>query len=967
MVKEELKVGILFSITGTTSITERGQYQACLLAIRHINESGGINGKLLIPIVEDGASDPDITCQKAEKLIVSDQVTAIIGCYTAACRKKVIPVLEKYNVLMFYPTINEGEEQHPNIFYSNSAPNQQLLDFIPWLIKNVGKSFYLLGSDYIYPRQINRYVRLLVQSHGGSIYGEHYVALGNQIFDNQISEIHKMKPDIIFSTLVGDSTISYYQQHEKQGLNQVIASNVTAETEIEAINPNGTVEYYSCFSYFSSIDSAHNRRFLSEFKRIYGTDTISSVIESSYNSVFLLAEALKKINTITTDSIRSALSGLSLDAPQGKIMVDQYNQHVWLNSRIGKLNEASRFTIVWESENLIAPIPFLDQALPDEVKNTRHSHNVQYLESKITQHLPYLSGLKKALSRMPYPFFYFDEEGMLLEIFNDDSAMPPSFLHDLRPGDTVHRYALDKNGIGHTFGKNSTSYEAAIEKDGQSDIPYVAVRFPIIGKSKILKGVLSVYIPNEIPESIKLLLTSIEEIIHLCVNMADNKEDQLIMADALHELTDKQSEGLFIIKKGMIRFQNHTAAKLWEHKRDLVNSVIKDFSSKQEENLKDDDYVIRRKDENESYEIKVSCKNSMYFLSFKSLPSEISRFSLRERNRLTTDDLIGSSESFMKTIELARSASQIQANTLLLGESGTGKEMFARVIHNESSRRDKTFVAVNCGAISKDLINSELFGYVDGAFTGAKKGGSPGKFEIANGGTLFLDEIGEMPLELQTTLLRVLQEKEVVRVGGHKPIPLDVRIIAATNKILFQEIAFNGSFRSDLYYRLNVFTIDLIPLRKRSEDISELSQFYLAELSAQTGKQEKKLSKEALELMEKYNWPGNIRELNNVIERAFHLAGRSPIITPKNLPQEISQTFRSSKIKNTELLDDSILSISSINEIKQNSYENERKFYLQMLINHKGNISKTAQRLGISRTTLYQKLKEYHIHSGRVK
>ncbi|KAB2333087.1 transporter substrate-binding protein [Cytobacillus depressus] len=962
MKNQELKVGILFSLTGTTSITERGQYQACLLAIRHINESGGINGKTLIPIVEDAASDPDVTYQKAEKLVVSDQVTAIIGCYTAACRKKVIPVLEKYNVLLFYPTINEGEEQHPNIFYSNSTPNQQLLDFVPWLIRHVGKSFYLLGSDYIYPREINRYVRHLVQLNGGSVYGEQYVALGNQIFDKQIGEIRQMKPDIVFSTLVGDSTISYYRQHENLGLPQVIASNVTAETEIKAIEPKGTTDYYSCFSYFSSLENAKNKRFITEFQRIYGTDIISSVMESAYNSIILLAEALKRIDTTSTDSIRHALAGLSIDAPQGKIMVDRFNQHVWLNSRIGKVNESGQFTIIWESENLIKPIPLFKDAFPAEDKDRSGFNKSNLLQSKIMQNRCLLSELKKNLAGLPYPFAYFDEEGVMLETFNSDSSLAPSPLLELQPGETISKSPLKKNGIGAAFQNRSSSYEVTKEIDRKSNRSYMAAGFPIMEKENVQRGVLGLNIPNDSSKSTEHLLSSIKSIVQLCVKLADSQEEQLILTDALHGITDQQVEALFIVKEGKIRFQNKRAAELWELKHDFIYSVLQEFLS----GAKIEEHIIRRKDAEESFEINVKNINSITYVSFKPLPRQQLRFALNARENLTTDDLIGLNSSFLKTIELARAASKIQANTLLLGESGTGKEMFARAIHNESPRRNKPFVAVNCGAISKDLINSELFGYVEGAFTGAKKGGKPGKFEIANGGTLFLDEIGEMPLELQTTLLRVLQEKEVVPVGGHKPIPLDVRIIAATNKDLFQEIAFNGSFRSDLYYRLNVFTIELPPLRQRPEDIAKFSHYYLEEFNALSGHQ-KELSKETLSLLVKYNWPGNIRELGNTIERAFYLAGSSTIITPEHLPQEITENSQAIKGNHSKRLDQSLHFVKSITEIKQKNYANERQFYIQNLMTHNGNISQTARHLGISRTTLYQKLKEYQIETRKVK
>ena len=962
MEKEGIKIGILFSLTGTTSITERGQYEASLLAIRHINESGGINGKALIPIVEDAASDPDIAYQKAEKLIVSDKVTAMIGCYTAACRKKVIPALERHNILMFYPTINEGGEQHPNIFYSNSSPNQQLLDFIPWLIQNIGKSFYLLGSDYIYPREINRYVRLLVQAHGGTVYGEQYVTLGNQNFDHHISEIRRMNPDIVFSTLVGDSTISYYQQHDKHRLPQVIASNVTAETEIEAINPSGNTEYYSCFSYFNSIENATNKRFLAEFKRIYGTDTISSVMESSYNSVLLLAEALKKTNSFSTDSIRSALSGLSLEAPQGKIMVDSLNQHVWLNSRIGKVNESGQFTIVWESEHLIAPIPFLEHALSDETKD--YNHKTDELKTKVIQHDPLLTELKKALAGIPFPFGYFDENGVLLEIFNHDPLMIPSPLRELQIGDRVDREPFNKTGIGHAFKNKSSSFEVTDERDRELNISQAVAGFPIIGSSCVLKGVVGVCIPNHNSQSAKSLLISISSIMRLCAYLVDSNKERQFFSDALNGITEQQLEILFIIKEGIIQYQNQLAADLWNRKRQLVNSVLQELSSWREGDIKNRKRILRREDKDESFEITVFFKNSMYFVGFKSLPRQSDRFSLNKRSSLTTNDLVGSSQAFLKTIELARFASKIESNTLLLGESGTGKEMFARVIHNESSRKDNPFIAVNCGAISKELINSELFGYVDGAFTGAKKGGSPGKFEIANGGTLFLDEIGEMPLELQSTLLRVLQEKEVVRVGGHKPIPLDVRIIAATNKDLFQEIAFNGSFRSDLYYRLNVFTIELTSLRERPEDIASLSNYYLEEFSNLTGLK-KELTDEAISMLLEYSWPGNIRELCNVIERAFYLSEKSPTISLEHFPQVIIQDYSIAKVKQNDR--DSIFSVQSIDEIKQKSEVNERQLYIQMLMNNKGNISKTAKNLGISRTTLYQKLKTFQIQTKSLK
>ncbi|WP_281247280.1 transporter substrate-binding protein [Domibacillus mangrovi] len=958
---------MLFSLTGTTSITEQGLHQASLLAIRHINENGGINGKTLVPIVEDVASDPYIAARKAEKLIISDQVTAIVGLYTSGCRKTVIPVLEKHNALLFYPTFYEGSEQHPNVIYCGSLPNQQLLDFIPWLIQNVGKSFYLIGSDYIYPLETNRHIRQLIQSNGGTVYGEKYVALGHQNFAKTLNEIQGMNPDVIFSTLVGDSGLSFYQQHEKYGLHQPIASTIVAEAEVAALHPYRALGHYSCFPYFSSIDSVSNRKFISEYKRAYGTDIISATTESAYNSVLLLAEALKKTETISTDSIRSALTGVSLDTPQGNVMFDSSTQHLWLNSRIGKVNKYGQFTIVWESGNPIIPIPFLAHNLSDSTLDFKPIDDTSHLNSKIMKYDPLLSKLKKSLATIPVPFGYFDEDGVLLEIFN--SSLIPAHFHELKPGDNIYSASLNESGVGLALRKYSSSYEVTrVLKANNSPYGITIAGFPVVGNSGVRRGVLGVWISNKTPEFTELMLTSIRSIVHMCANMADIEEEQHTLSDVLHGVSSQLTKSLFAVKEGRVLFQNQTADELFKRKRDFVNSVLLELSSEQEEESAENIVrTLKREDSEDSYEVKVIHKNSIHFIYFKPLPRPMYRFSLKERQSLTTNDLIGLNELFLQTIEFARSAAKTKANVLLLGESGTGKEMFARAIHNESKRKDKPFVAINCASISKELINAELFGYEDGAFTGAKKGGNPGKFEIANGGTLFLDEIGDMPIDLQTTLLRVLQEKEVVRVGGYKPIPVDVRIIAATNKNLFQEIAYNGSFRSDLYYRLNVFTIELIPLRQRTEDIIELSHYYLQELSAELGQPRKYLSEEAAELLRTYNWPGNIRELNNVIERAFYLSEESPRITIAHLPQFMIHSSNALEADTQDLLVDSLPDMLIIEKSKQKNDEHKRQVYIQTLMNYKGNISKAAKQLGMSRTTLYRKLEEHNIQAKQFK
>jgi len=233
--------------------------------------------------------------------------------------------------------------------------------------------------------------------------------------------------------------------------------------------------------------------------------------------------------------------------------------------------------------------------------------------------------------------------------------------------------------------------------------------------------------------------------------------------------------------------------------------------------------------------------------------------------KMTFRDVIGQAPEFRKVVKAAQTAAASSSNVLLLGESGTGKDIIAQAMHNESYRRKKPFVAVNCAALPRELIASELFGYEEGAFTGAKKGGNVGKFELADQGTLFLDEIGDIPIDLQATLLRVLEEKCIQRLGGSKLVPVNVRIVAATNKNLSEEIEKNR-FRRDLYYRLGVIKLVLPSLRQRRQDIPLLAEHFLTGICARFGREPMRFSGEAIELMQRYDWPGNVREMQNVIE-----------------------------------------------------------------------------------------------------
>ena len=314
--------------------------------------------------------------------------------------------------------------------------------------------------------------------------------------------------------------------------------------------------------------------------------------------------------------------------------------------------------------------------------------------------------------------------------------------------------------------------------------------------------------------------------------------------------------------------------------------------------------------------------------------------------KATFDDIVGHNPNFKRTLELAQTAARSDASILLLGEIGVGKDIMAQAIHNASTRRNNPYVAINCGAIPRELIASELFGYQEGAYTGARKGGNAGKFEIADGGTVFLDEIGEMSLDLQVHLLRVLENHTVTRVGGSEPIPVNVRIIAATNADLYQSVQ-NGLFRSDLYYRLNVISLHLPPLRERRDDIPSLIRHFYSQYYDGTPD----VPEEFEEVLCEYSWPGNIRELRNIIERTVSLSPDKQLRTdylPSHLTavQEPEPGYAAALSARSEPV--------TVSEL-------EKEALIARLRATNGNISRTAKELGVARTTIYRKIRQYHI------
>ncbi|MCB2289885.1 sigma 54-interacting transcriptional regulator [Clostridium sp. CS001] len=344
--------------------------------------------------------------------------------------------------------------------------------------------------------------------------------------------------------------------------------------------------------------------------------------------------------------------------------------------------------------------------------------------------------------------------------------------------------------------------------------------------------------------------------------------------------------------------------------------------------------------------------------NFKTLSNKLNNLEKEleyYRNELSTDrkaiytfnNIIGRSDKSIEVMSLAKRAAKTDSNVLITGESGTGKELFAHSIHNASRRCLKPFVKINCGAIPAELFESEMFGYEEGAFTGAKRTGKKGKFESANGGTILLDEIGDMPMNMQVKLLRVIQEKELVRVGGNDVINVDVRVIASTNKSLEQLIK-DGKFREDLYYRLDVMHLKLPPLRERVEDIEELSNELRIKICKKYGIYSEGISREAIDYLKSYSWPGNIRQLENVIERAINLLDADLSIMPKHLPEKIIKN----KIKKYSLEN---------NYLKDIVETIEKDLIMECLNKTAGNKNETAKILGLSRAGLYKKINRYNL------
>ena len=457
--------------------------------------------------------------------------------------------------------------------------------------------------------------------------------------------------------------------------------------------------------------------------------------------------------------------------------------------------------------------------------------------------------------------------------------------------------------------------------------------------SKMAELIASKIKENRKTQEISLLaneLTTIVNSIDTGIISTDNNGNVLkynSIADEIFTLESKKNENIYDLIKN-INLSDMMKSKCHIHNKEFTYTINK----------------VKYRGFFNVKPIMLDNKVNGFIFTFNKM-KEIIKFvnDVASTNMITTfEDIIGDSDELKIVKKYAKKISNGTSTVLIQGESGTGKELFARAIHYNSDRSKYPFVAINCTAIPENLIESELFGYEEGAFTGAKKGGKLGKFELANKGTIFLDEIGDMPLNLQTKLLRVLQEGTIERVGGNNVIPVDVRVIAASNKLLEEKVE-DKEFREDLFYRLNVIPIHLPPLRDRKEDIEILSSKFLFKFNYKLNRSINRIDNEVIKLFKSYNWPGNVRELENVVEYSVNMCS-SDVVSIKDLPRRLKE-LETSKVSFDE---GNIIKIKELEKVE--IIKAIKKFG-----NNSDGLEKAACALGVSRATRYRKIKSYDI------
>ncbi len=361
---DTIKVGILHSLSGTMAISEKSVVDATQLAIEEINQAGGVLGKQIEAVLEDGASDWPTFAEKSRKLIDQDQVVAVFGCWTSASRKAVLPVFEEKKHMLWYPVQYEGQECSNNIFYTGAAPNQQIEPSVDWLLENKGKEFFLVGSDYVFPRTANTIIKEQLKAKGGTTVGEDYLPLGNTEVTPIITKIKAALPNggVIYNTLNGDSNVAFFKQLQGAGMGPdqyPVMSVSIAEEEVKAIGTEYLKGHFAAWNYFMTVDSPENKKFVDAFKAKYGADRVTNdPMEAAYIAVYMWKQAVEKAGAADDlEKVRAAAYGLTFDAPEGKVTLNA-NHHLSKVVRIGEVEDSGLFKIIYSTDSAVDPVPW---------------------------------------------------------------------------------------------------------------------------------------------------------------------------------------------------------------------------------------------------------------------------------------------------------------------------------------------------------------------------------------------------------------------------------------------------------------------------------------------------------------------------------------------------------------------------------------------------------------------------------
>ncbi|MDT7042979.1 urea ABC transporter substrate-binding protein [Candidatus Nitronereus thalassa] len=379
---QPIKVGILHSLTGTMAISERSVVDATLLAIEEINSKGGLLGRMIEPVIVDGESNEERFAELADQLIHRDKVSVIFGCWTSASRRRVKPVVESANHLLFYPVQYEGLEQSPNIIYTGAAPNQQIIPAVKWSFDNLGKKFFLIGSDYVFPKTANAIIKAQVNALGGEIVGEHYLPLGTTNVSEAIQSIIQTQPSVILNTINGDSNQAFFQSLQAASISAQVTPTMSfsiAEDELRTLGPLNMEGNYAVWNYFQAIESEENRGFVSRFQNRFGKDRVTDdPMEAGYFGLYLWAQAVEAAGSDKPTLVRQTLPERSFLAPEGIVSVDGKTNHTWKTVRVGQIKKDGQFKILWTSDHAIQAVPYPPYLSKAEWEEFLHRLYVQW-------------------------------------------------------------------------------------------------------------------------------------------------------------------------------------------------------------------------------------------------------------------------------------------------------------------------------------------------------------------------------------------------------------------------------------------------------------------------------------------------------------------------------------------------------------------------------------------------------------